>query len=418
MIKSIVGCGFRIIINSICKKKIILFILICSCIHLYSQSGSDLKNDSILKSQKDIVDIYKEIFNQKCIAKKDTLKNKKDFFISVIPAAGYAMSTGLTGVIASNISFKMDTNIDKFSSISTSAYYTQYKQYWLLINSYITDDNSKLNYIGDWRIYNFPTNTFGLGGSNSLSDALRVDFAYLKFHEVVSREIISGFFVGMGYQLDYHWAIKAATNPEDVYNKIMEYGLKKHSTTSGISINTMYDNRENPVNPSSGIFASVQLRNNLKATGSEYNSESLIIDLRKYLKLPFNSDNILAFWSYNELTISGKLPYLDLPSTGWDAYNNTGRGYVQGRFRGNNFIDIEGEYRFKLTNNGLFGGVVFANAESLSDYPSNKFNTISFAKGIGLRIKINKHSKTNLCFDYAFGQGQSHGLFLNVGEVF
>ena len=416
MAKSAVGCGFRAIVNSNCKKNIILFILVCSFIRLYSQSSSDLKNDSILKSQKDIVDVYKEIFNKKSSTKKDTLKNKKDYYFSVLPAVGYAMSTGLTGVVASNISFKMDTNVDKFSSISASAYYTVYKQYWLLLNSYITDDDSKLNYIGDWRIYNFPTNTFGLGGSNSISDALRVDFAYLKFHEVVSHEIIPSFFVGMGYQLDYHWAVKAATNPEDVYNQIMEYGLKKHSTTSGISVNAMYDNRENPVNPSSGIFASVQLRNNLKATGSEYNSESLLIDLRKYFKMPFNS--VLAFWSYNELTTSGKLPYLDLPSNGWDAYNNTGRGYVQGRFRGNNFIDLEGEYRFKLINNGLIGGVVFANAESFSDYPSNKFNTIVFAKGIGLRIKINKHSKTNLCFDYAFGQGQSHGMFLNVGEVF
>ena len=417
MIKKIAVRWFGENVNLISKKIIILFILICSSIHLHSQSCSELKNDSILKSQKDIIDIYKEIFKGKTVV-NDTLVKKSKIFVSLIPAAGYSMSTGLTGVLASNISFKIDKNTAKLSSISASVYYTQYKQYWLLVNSYITDDDSKLNYIGDWRIYNFPTNTFGLGGSNSISDALAIDFAYLKFHEVVSREVLPYFYLGLGYKLDYHWGVKAETSPENISTQVMTYGLNKCSSTSGVSVNAMFDNRENPLNPSKGTFATVQLRNNFKAIGSDFNSQSLLIDVRKYFKLPFKSENVLAFWSYNDIAVSGKLPYLDLPSTGWDAFNNTGRGYVQGRFRGNDLVYFESEYRFNITKNGFLGGVVFANAESLSDYPSNKFNTISVAKGFGIRLKINKNSKSNLCFDYGFGQGKSHGLFLNVGEVF
>jgi hypothetical protein len=37
---------------------------------------------------------------------------------------------------------------------------------------------------------------------------------------------------------------------------------------------------------------------------------------------------------------------------------------------------------------------------------------------MGLRIKFNKHSKANLCIDYAWGQDGSKGFFVNMGEVF
>jgi hypothetical protein len=381
-----------------------------------------LKNDSIAKLHKasklkDIIDVYKKVVYSET-AVNDTSVQKRKIFVSVVPAAGYAMSTGLTGVIASNISFYLDSNEYKLSSISSSVDYSQYNQFWVIVNSYIADDDLKLKFIGDWRIYKFPTNTFGLGGHNSVSDAFNIDFDYFKFHEVVVREIFSDFFAGIGYHFDYQWDIEADSGPENIYEQMTKYGLKKFSSTSGLSINFRFDNRKNPINPNNGVSANIQLRNNFKVIGSDYNSQSLLIDIRKYLKLPFISDNVLAFWSYNNITVSGKLPYLDLPSTGWDAYDNTGRGYVQGRFRGTDFIYFESEYRFKITTNGLFGGVVFANAESFTEYPSNNFNTVLFGKGIGIRIKINKITKSNLAIDYAFGQGKSHGLFINLGEVF
>jgi outer membrane protein assembly factor BamA len=390
---------------------------------LYSQIKSDsLKEDSIVKLHKknklkDIIDVYKRVVNGESVV-DDTSSKKKKIYVAVIPAAGYTMATGLTGVIASNISFYLDTNKTKLSIISASADYSQYNQYWGIINSYIADDNLKLKFIGDWRIYKFPTCTYGLGGYNTVSDAYHIDFAYLKLHEVVVHAIFPNTFLGLGYHLDYHWEIETESGPENIYQQITAYGINTVSNTSGFSVNVRFDNRENPINPGNGVSATIQLRNNLELIGSDFNSKSLLIDVRKYFQLPFESENVLAFWTYNNFTVAGKLPYLDLPSTGWDTYDNTGRGYVQGRFRGANFVYLESEYRFKITGNGLFGGVVFANAESLTEYPSNKFDTVLFAKGIGLRIKVNKITKSNLAIDYGFGQGKSHGLFLNLGEVF
>lgn len=132
--------------------------------------------------------------------------------------------------------------------------------------------------------------------------------------------------------------------------------------------------------------------------------------------MPFNT--VLALWCYSVFGLSGNPPYLDLPGTGSDTYNNTGRGYEQARFIGKRMIDLEAEIRFKISKNGLLGGVIFGNAESLSELGSNRFEVISPAIGLGLRIKFNKFSNTNAAIDYGVGSKGSKGFVGNLGEVF
>ncbi|HMH34305.1 MAG TPA: BamA/TamA family outer membrane protein, partial [Puia sp.] len=224
-------------------------------------------------------------------------------------------------------------------------------------------------------------------------------------------------YAGVGYYLDYHWNIKEEGQPDGSESDAKKYGLPPTSTSSGPVLNLLYDNRKNSINPQGGLYANILYHPNYVFMGSDANWQSMTIDVRKYFRFP-NSRSILAFWNYDWLTLSGKPPYLDLPSTGWDNYNNTGRGYIQGRFRGENMLYLETEFRFAITRNGLFGGVLFANAQSVSNYPANDFDAIWPAAGLGLRIKVNKHSNTNIAIDYGFGLGGSRGFFVNLGEVF
>jgi hypothetical protein len=78
----------------------------------------------------------------------------------------------------------------------------------------------------------------------------------------------------------------------------------------------------------------------------------------------------------------------------------------------------ETEYRFGITENGSLGGVVFANAQALSAFAGQPIKGVMPGVGAGIRMKFNKHSKTNVAIDYAIGQGGSHGIFMNLGEVF
>jgi outer membrane protein assembly factor BamA len=116
----------------------------------------------------------------------------------------------------------------------------------------------------------------------------------------------------------------------------------------------------------------------------------------------------------------GKLPYLILPALGYDQRGRAGRGYTQGRFRGTNMVYTEAEYRFPLSScGGIFGGVIFANATSTTNPNINEklFTYFAPGYGFGLRMMVDKKSRTNLQVDIGFGK-KSGGIYFGASETF
>jgi outer membrane protein assembly factor BamA len=371
--------------------------------------------------KKDLIDVWRDFIKSGNPRVDSTDKAVGKFHFSIVPALGYTLSTGWAGILAANVGFYVsDPDKTNLSSITTNMVYSQYNQLTVPILANIWTKNNKYNLVADWRYYKYPQDTYGLGEHSALRDAELIDYSHLRVHQSILKKIVPGFYVGPGYFLDYHWNINQSGVSDSILSDAEKYGLPAKSISSGPGINLLYDNRSNSINPQGGLYANALYRANLHFMGSDNNWQSLTIDIRKYIKFPAGSNNILAFWNYDWLTLSGKPPYLDLPSTGWDAYNNTGRGYIQGRFRGKNMLYLESEYRFQLTRNGLFGGVVFVNGQGFSNYPSDSkdYDVIWPGFGAGIRIKVNKHSNTNIAIDYGFGSDGSHGLFVNLGEVF
>ncbi len=382
-----------------------------------AQSAKVVKNDSLKIQQKDIVDVLQGNF--KINLRADSAKQKGNgTYFSIMPVVGYSLQSGLTGALVSNTSFYTDSIKSRFSDVLLNAYYSQYHQYWVIANSNIFFDKSKLHLVGDTRYYNFPTQTYGLGTGTTLADVLAIDYSYLRIYQIALREIKPNFFAGIGYNLDYHWNIENNSIPGKALNEFKKLQKGTHSASSGVTFNLLFDDRINPVNPEQGTFGNLQYRSNLKLLGSDENWQSLIVEARHYIKLPASSHNVLALWTYNNFTLMGSPPYLDLPSIGWDDYSNTGRGYVPGRFTGRNLVYLESEYRFGITRNGLLGGVVFGNVESILRSISTNVHAVIPGGGFGLRIKVNKYSNTNIAIDYGFGIGGSRGFFFNLGEVF
>ena len=56
--------------------------------------------------------------------------------------------------------------------------------------------------------------------------------------------------------------------------------------------------------------------------------------------------------------------------------------------------------------------------QSYSGDLSSTYATLLPGYGAGLRFKINKHSRTNICLDYGIGKNGSGGFYVNLGEVF
>jgi hypothetical protein len=407
---------------------LILFLSSCFCASMVqAQSDSTMSGYPTNEQhharnpykQKDMVDVLRSLGKHRHDTTNQQKADSSKYHFSIVPAIGYTLSTGFAIIVASNVAFfTNDPDKTNVSSITAPIVYSQYNQLTIPLQANIWTKDNNYNIISDWRYYKYPQDTYGLGGHSSLDEANKIDYSHLRIHMAVLRKLTQNVYAGLGYYYDYHWNIKESGQADGDESDAAKYGLPSKTTSSGPVFNALYDNRKNSINPQGGFYANLLYHPNYTFMGSDANWQSMVIDIRKYLHFPAGSKNILAFWNYDWLTLSGKPPYLDLPSTGWDNYNNTGRGYIQGRFRGNNMLYLETEYRFGITRNGLFGGVVFANAQSFSNYPGNDIDKIWPAVGLGLRLKVNKHSNTNIAIDYGFGADGSRGFFVNLGEVF
>ena len=363
---------------------------------------------------------------------------------AILPAVGYnpAMGAlfGLTGTLGMYLGPPSTTTI---SSLQTVALYSTMSQLTLQISTTILSARNEWELQGDWRFLLFNQKTYGLGtGPAAMVAPPSVDdFNLLRLHENVLRKVWGEFYLGIGYRLDRFFAVQdrgmdlqgPAPAPGPNYAYSLAYGFNPHEyTVSGLTLATLYDSRDSTIAPYTGYYGSANFTVSPTFLGSSQASTSMEAQFRAYV--PMNvavPRDVLAFWIYYRGITSGVAPYLSLPAIGWDPKNRTGRGYIQGRWRGTQQLYGETEWRFRITNNGLLGGVLFANAVSFASpafqssgpgwsYSSPKVGLLQYvrpAAGFGLRFMMNRDSRTNVTLDFAFGE-RSFGVWFNAGEYF
>eukprot|EP01118_Nematostelium_gracile_P018846 TRINITY_DN8523_c0_g2_i2.p1 TRINITY_DN8523_c0_g2~~TRINITY_DN8523_c0_g2_i2.p1 ORF type:complete len:412 (-),score=54.25 TRINITY_DN8523_c0_g2_i2:682-1917(-) len=369
--------------------------------------------------QTDLIDIGKAFFKIK--PRKIEARTDKRVTFSFLPfgttvpgGTGRALVTSTTAGVY--LGPKRTTNI---STASFAPYWNFGARFGLPLRTSIWLPENSWTIQGDTRFLVYPQYTWGLGDGAADRRSF-VNYKYIRFYQTALKRIKPYLYAGLGYNLDYHFNIKSDEpdiNLPEFTN--YPYGTDGNSFASGISLNVLYDTRNNAINPLPGAYFNGVYRINATALGSNESWRSLYLDARKYVYMnpnKKNQQNTLAFWSYFWTVFDGKAPYLDLPSIGWDPNNRSGRGIDQNRYRGRSLMYLESEYRRDITNNGLLGFVVFANATTVSG--SGSFLTSWHpAAGTGLRIKFNKASNTNIGIDYGVSKGFS-SVFLNLGEAF
>lgn len=383
-------------------------------------SVKSVMNNFDSANERDIKDIFRSKSKNKTpLLERDDAPKEKQRHFSFVPALGYTLQTGFAGILSANLAYYNDNKADiKLSSISTSITYSQYNQTIIPLSADIWTKGNKWNIVSDNRFIQYPSSVFGLGGRTDPNKGVTINFSGLKLHETILESVTKDFYAGLGYYYDHFWNIKAI----DVLTRTENTQLKKElgttETAAGFAVRFLYDTRLNQINPENGLYYNIVFRSSLGSMGSDSNWQSLMIDVRSYFHFPENSKNVLCFWNLDWLTNNGTPPYLMLPSTGWDDQYNSGRGYIQGRFRGKNMVYFESEYRYRISRNGLLGGVAFVNLQNFSSDISAQFSSLIPGYGVGLRLKLNKHSGANLCLDYGIGRNGSKGFFVNLGEVF
>jgi outer membrane protein assembly factor BamA len=269
--------------------------------------------------------------------------------------------------------------------------------------------------------------------SAPIDDVQMLEFKWIRFYQTITKKIANGTYVGLGYHLDILNDYKdnlldlSATPPviTSFYAYNSEYGFSNEkSTLSGISLNGIYDTRDNVNSPYFGKYAQLTFRVNPTFLGSDKNSTSLWAEYRHYFDLTKNHKNMLALWAYGSFQTSGSLPYMNLPGIGYDQYSSSGRGYTQGRIRGQSLTYTELEYRRKLfgtkKNPDQWGFALFGNVTTATNKDANikLYEYLDPAFGVGIRFMVNPKSRTTLCLDYSVGKYNSSGIYLGLNEFF
>jgi hypothetical protein len=379
-------------------------------------------------------------------------KKEKNFRFLPLPAVASSPTTGWMLGIAPGAYWTLgDRSKTSPSSALGTVIFTQKKQVLITAKATTFFTGDQWNMLTDIRYFISSQPTYGIGtgpqsakpvgnGGIEFTDdpfqpietAQMMEFNYLRIHNtLMKRYKESRFFYGLGYHLDYHNKIydqllNLDTVPPVVTShygySILEGFDPEQYLISGVSFNFLFDSRDNAVNPYSGRYAYANIRVNPTFLGSTKSSSILWLEYRDYLHL--NKDrprHLIGLWTYGWFQTSGTLPYMNLPAVGWDQFGRSGRAYTQGRFRGQDLIYTELEYRVPLQRNkDTFGAVAFINGTTASNRGAgiSLYEYLDIGYGIGLRVMVMKKTRANLSLDYAWGEYGAHGIYFGLNEVF
>jgi hypothetical protein len=365
--------------------------------------------------------------------------------VSSNPTNGFLL--GLGGGIGWYMGPKENTRV---SSANFTAAVTSKQQLITFVKPNIYTKENEFFFQGDMRYYIYSQPTYGLGtnapdtvnipdemswmgqGTDSDSVFFPMKFNYVKFHAIANKRIIDNLYAGLGIHVDYYYSINdeyyqpaTSTTPEletpHHYYSALNNFSEENYMLSGISLNFIYDTRDNQICPYEGIYANINYRINTTFLGSDQNSTALWLEFRTYVGLSEKFPrHLIAFWAFGDFNLTGKMPYLTLPSLGEDQRARSGRGYTNGRFRGRDIVYTEIEYRFPISQcTQILGGVLFVNATTTNNPQTgvNLFEYVRPAVGIGIRLMVNKHFRTNINLDFAIGK-DSKGFYFSGQETF
>jgi hypothetical protein len=428
--------GIRNMILKCCATVIFLSTWIIS-----AQDSIRIQSDASCP-ERDITDVIRE-----ALKKPPKAKASGDGSLLLLPVIGSNPATGFMLGVGGQYAFKMPKST-QYSLIMGSVQYTTKNQFIFMLKNNIYTKYNRFFLSGDWRYLIFSQSTYGigtnapeggiidyqynLGGVETTSDSLAqpMKFNFIRFYQSAGYKIADGMYLGLGYRLDSYMDIKdekLRLEPSDslitshyYYNTTNGFDTKKY-IVSALNANFVIDKRDNMIRAFKGYYLSLNYRGGFKFMGSDRNSNLFQLEWRSFHGLSkHDPSHLLAFWLLGDFSEEGSLPYMILPATAYDQRGRSARGYTQGRFRGNNMVYGEVEYRFPISPcGGVLGGVVFANATSANNpFQSLKlFQSIKPSYGFGLRVKADKYSRTNFAIDFGFGQ-QSFGFYLAASETF
>lgn len=342
----------------------------------------------------------------------DTSDIRKPQFL-VYPTVAYAPETSWEFGLSSVFVFyaNRDTT-NRLSEVNAFTFITLEQQYGLWLDHALYSQNNQWFSLGRLRFQSFPLLYFGIGMESPEEHVAQVNANLVQIKERVLHKIVRGLYGGL--EVDYQNLSSVKFIPTTGEFNRYPTG-SSGSANLGLGAGILYDTRHNILNVRNGFFSELAFLHYAGSWGSNFTFTSLISDTRLYKSI--NTRDVLAFQLFNQFNI-GTTPFNQLAMLGGESMM---RGYYSGRYRDQNQISVQAEYRFlplPLPFTKRFGAALFAGTATVfKDRHEVRLENFVWSAGGGLRFLLFPKKDIFTRLDVAFTE-EGTGFYIFIGEAF
>jgi outer membrane protein assembly factor BamA len=339
----------------------------------------------------------------------DTVQREKRRLIAGVPVVFYTPETrfgfGLSGFCIFN--WKNDSLNARRSSFSLGFAYTQNRQVLSYLPFNLFLKNRAYHLYGEVAFNRYNYNFYGVGNRipPDYVERYGVEFPRLRFTAL--KRLSTYFYAGLRYAFDKFTLFDLQ---EGGYLETRQVKGSEGGNISGFGAVFLRDSRDFIFYPAKGWWSELVIFGAGRPVGSSFDYTRIAFDFSKYVSL--SDKDIIALNIYS-LYSSTDLPFFQMAMLGGIKKM---RGFYEGRYRDNNALLFQAEYRRRLF--WLIGATVFGSVGQVAHrYGAFYHANWRYTYGAGLRLMIDKNQRVNLRADFAVGNNQILPYF-TVGEAF
>ncbi|WP_143959415.1 BamA/TamA family outer membrane protein [Litoribacter populi] len=332
----------------------------------------------------------------------------------VYPTIAYAPETSWEiGFSSLYVYYANRDTTNRLSEVNGFTFVTLENQYGIWFDHALYTDQNKWLFLGRIRVQSFPLFYHGVGMDTPEDYTARVDANQIIIKERALRKVGKNLFIGPELDFQRTSSVNFVPRSGDSFDELpLGY---EGSNNLGLGLGLVYDSRHNVLNVRDAFFSELALLRFDGAWGSTFDFTSLISDTRIYR--PMGKNNVLAAQLLGQFNF-GQVPFNQLALLGGESIM---RGYYYGRFRDNNQLATQVEYRFLPLPLGFtdrIGAAVFAGAGTVfPEFDISSLKKVVFSAGGGLRFLLFPKKDIYTRLDVAFTQ-EGTGFYIFIGEAF
>lgn len=299
--------------------------------------------------------------------------------------------------VAGFLRFKQKSEPDsmRYSNVTFAFSVTQLNQIVFSVPFQLWFNRETYNIYGEFGFQHENYLYFGIGNKvpSNFQERYYIHVPRLRINFL--KKIYNHLYAGIVYSIDRTDILNLSANGMLINGTVPG---SKGGLLSGVGVILKYDSRNSQFYPTKGHFLEFSAIVNNKFTGSDYAFNKYALNMSTYIALPFKQ--VLAL-NANAVVNQNNVPFYQMATLGGDAKM---RGIYNGRYRDNNSLILQAEYRLALF--WKIGAVAFIGVGNVAKHLNQfELENSRLAYGAGLRWVVDKKQQLNVRFDAGFSEG-------------